>query len=77
MAPDKLKIDSETICIGYENPPGNAKFLQNGRIGLSLCQDVAAQSWLCAKAVADYHRTGALPEQQLNYVASQVVYSFK
>ncbi len=74
LALDKLKIDSETICIGYENPPGNAKFLQNGRIGLSLCQDVAAQSRLCAKAVADYHRTGALPEQQLNYVASRVVY---
>ena len=77
LALDKLKVSSDVICIGYENPPGNAKFLENGRIGVTLCQDIAAQSELCAKAVIELKEKGRLPNQQYNYVESQVVYASK
>ncbi len=75
LALDKLKVSSDVVCVGYENPPGNAKFLENGRIGVILCQDVVAQSELCAKAVIRFKETGRLPDRQYNYAASHVVSS--
>ena len=77
LALDKLKIDSDVICIGYENPPGNQKFLESGRIGLTLCQDIAAQSELCAKAVIELKEKRCFPNQKYNYVDSRVVYAPK
>ncbi len=74
LALDKLKVDPRTICIGYENPPGNAKFFENGRISMSLCQDIVGQSELCALAVNEFYQTGRLPRQKANHVASRVVY---
>lgn len=75
LALDKLKISSDVVCIGYENPPGNARFLESGRIGLTLCQDIAAQSERCAKAVIELKEKRCFPNQKYNYVDSRVVYA--
>ena len=74
LALDKLKIDPNVICIGYENPPSNAVFWQNGRIGLTLCQDIAAQSKACADAVAKLYFDRYFPDRKYNYLDSHILF---
>ena len=75
LALDKLGVPRDVVCIGYENPPSNSKFWENGRLGLTLCQDIAGQSELCAKAIADWYERSCLPQQNDNFVDSRVVYN--
>ena len=74
LALDKLKIDPNVICIGYENPPANRRFWQNGRIGLTLCQDIAAQSAACAKAVAKLYTDRCFPDRKNNYIEFRILF---
>lgn len=73
LALDKLKAGSEIVCVGYENPPGNARFLASGRIGLTLCQDIVKQSEQCAQAVVTLYRQRCFPERKHHYIPSRIL----
>ena len=73
LALDKLKTSTEIVCIGYENPPGNARFIASGRIGLVLCQDITGQSKQCAQALVTLYRQRCFPEGKYHYIPSRIL----
>lgn len=68
LAMDKLHLPPDIFCIGYENPPANEPYLQNGRIAFLLEQDIAAQSRLCAEAACTYLTAGVFPPRKYNCI---------
>lgn len=72
LAMDKLKLPPDIVCVGYENPPGNAKYIASGRIGPVLCQDIAQQSELCARAAARFVRERVFPGQKYTFIPSRM-----
>lgn len=73
LAMDKCHVPPNIPCIGYENPPGAAKYLESSRIALTLVQDTALQADECRRAAYRFLNTGVFPDAKNTFSPSILV----
>lgn len=72
LAFQKLRFTNEILCVGYENPKGNAMYIENGQIGMLSVSNAYKMGQTACRIACDYLLHGKYPTEKTIYIPSEI-----
>ena len=72
LAVQKLGLQRQVICLGFENPPGNHPYLESGMIAAYVEQDIVTQCRTAVTLARQFLETGTYPASKYTYCPSSL-----